>query len=186
MVVRSFWPTVSRRLAVALLLFIGMPTATHAEADGGREAKIKAAVVFKTIKFVEWPEKAFSSPKAPLGVCLFGESPLVDALRLTDGVEAQGHSLQFRQSPYAKVRAEGCQVAFVAQSEAGRLTQILNDLANKPVLLISDIDGFAQQGGAIGLVQADNKLRFEVNLKAARQAGLNLSAPLLELATVVE
>jgi hypothetical protein len=46
--------------------------------------------------------------------------------------------------------------------------------------------GFAQAGGMIGLVEAEQGIRFAINLAAARQSNLKLSSQLLKLATIVE
>ncbi len=54
-----------------------------------------------------------------------------------------------------------------------------------PVLTVSDLPGFAQQGGVIGLVRQSGRLRFEVNRGVAQSAGLRLSADLLSLAMTV-
>jgi hypothetical protein len=53
-------------------------------------------------------------------------------------------------------------------------------------LTVSDIGGFAQAGGMIGLVEADQRIRFDINLATTHQANLKLSSQLLKLATIVE
>ena len=55
-----------------------------------------------------------------------------------------------------------------------------------PILTVSDIDDFARAGGMIGLVEAEQRIRFDINLATARQANLKLSSQLLKLATIVE
>ena len=47
------------------------------------------------------------------------------------------------------------------------------------------MDGFAEAGGAIGLVKTDEKIRFEINLLAAKEAGVVISSRLLSLALAV-
>jgi hypothetical protein len=42
---------------------------------------------------------------------------------------------------------------------------------------------FTANGGMIQFVVRDNKVRFEVNLRAAEKAGLSLSSQLLKVAT---
>jgi hypothetical protein len=49
------------------------------------------------------------------------------------------------------------------------------------VLTVSDAEGFASQGGVIGLFLEDNRVRFEVDLTAAQAAGLQISSKLLRL-----
>ncbi|MEO8411703.1 MAG: YfiR family protein, partial [Propionivibrio sp.] len=51
-----------------------------------------------------------------------------------------------------------------------------------PVLTISDMEGFIDEGGGIGLVYDDNRLQFEVNRQTLAQAQLTASSNLLKLA----
>jgi hypothetical protein len=46
--------------------------------------------------------------------------------------------------------------------------------------------GFAKSGGMINFVLEDNRVRFEVNVKAAKDADLNISSRLLALARIVQ
>jgi hypothetical protein len=54
-----------------------------------------------------------------------------------------------------------------------------------PVLTVSDRRHFAASGGMVELFVEDGRLRFAVNVDAARRAGLHLSSRLLSLATIV-
>ena len=51
-----------------------------------------------------------------------------------------------------------------------------------PALLVGALDGFAQQGGMVELVNVNDALRFDVNLAALRNAHLGLSSQVLKLA----
>jgi len=59
-------------------------------------------------------------------------------------------------------------------------------LKNLPVLTISETAGFAKRGGMINFTLQDSKVRFEANVDAAKQAGLNISSRLLSLASIVQ
>jgi hypothetical protein len=52
-------------------------------------------------------------------------------------------------------------------------------------LTVSDMDGFAEAGGAIQFVVQENRVRFVVNLEAVTQRKLRVSAKLLALARVI-
>ncbi|MBA4055177.1 MAG: DUF4154 domain-containing protein, partial [Marivirga sp.] len=45
---------------------------------------------------------------------------------------------------------------------------------------------FAKQGGIIRFATENNKTRIQINLEAARQAGVTISSKLLKLADIVE
>jgi len=55
-----------------------------------------------------------------------------------------------------------------------------------PILTVGETPGFAERGGVIRLVLEDNKVRFEVNVDAAHQAGLTISSRLLTLARIIQ
>ncbi|MEF8711286.1 MAG: YfiR family protein [Candidatus Accumulibacter propinquus] len=59
---------------------------------------------------------------------------------------------------------------------------VLRTLAGQAVLTVSDADGFIDVGGAIGIVQGEGRLQFEVNRQALEQAQLKASSNLLKLA----
>ena len=78
--------------------------------------------------------------------------------------------------------AAGCQVVFISSSEDPRLEEILAGLADRPVLTVSEGEAAAAKGAIIGLVLEENRVRFEVNVGAARRAKLRLGSQLLRVA----
>ena len=74
----------------------------------------------------------------------------------------------------------------MGQSEQLRFKAVLAELARLPILTVSDIGGFAQAGGMIGLFESEQHIRFNINITVARQANLKLSSQLLKLATIVD
>ena len=53
------------------------------------------------------------------------------------------------------------------------------------MLIVGESAGFAQRGAAVNFFIEANKIRFEINVDAARQRGLKISAKLLTLAKIV-
>ena len=78
-----------------------------------------------------------------------------------------------------------CRVLFIGSSEEGRLKEILTTLDKTGVLTVSDMPNFLQRGGMIQFVLDGNKVRFEVNLRPAQDAGLTVSSELLKVAISV-
>ena len=66
------------------------------------------------------------------------------------------------------------------------LSDAIQMLKGVPVLTIGETPGFARNGGIINLILEDNKVRFEVNVAAAKEADLNISSRLLALARIVQ
>ncbi|HEX6504053.1 MAG TPA: YfiR family protein [Terriglobales bacterium] len=157
---------------------------THAQRQP-TEYEIKAAFVYNFAKFVEWPPEAFSKPSDSVRLCVLGNHSLASDLQQliagktigTRAVEVQ------RVSP---LQITGCHVLFVGTLESWRLQQVLESARGTHVLTVGDIPGFIEQGGVINFILDQNRIRFEVNLKAAQDAGLKLSSKLLSLAKAVE
>ena len=155
-----------------------------AQAASSAEHEIKAAFMYNFAKFVQWPAASFGGPQAPLIVCVMGEDGLGPALDTIDHKVAQGHEVRVRR----RVRlddAKSCHILFIAASERGRLPAILRALNGASVLTISDIDGFAEAGGVIGLYNVDNKVQFSINPEQARSGSLQINSQLLKLAKIV-
>jgi len=74
---------------------------------------------------------------------------------------------------------------FIADSEKEKVRTILKGLENTPVVTVSDIPGFAEQGGTIEFVLRQGRLSFKINLAEARKRHLRINASLLSLATEV-
>lgn len=155
--------------------------------EPSREDRIKAAIVYKVGKFVDWPSDAFAGPDAPLQVCLVGDDPFANALSDVEGQRVQGRRILFRIIESNRRLDEGqCHILFFPRSAALGSPSMLRGLAGKPVLTISDLPGFARRGGMIALVRAGDRLSFEIDPQAAREAGLSVRAQLLDLADIVE
>jgi len=67
---------------------------------------------------------------------------------------------------------------------ADQTDRILQRAGTDGVLSVGETDAFTPAGGVIRFYLDDNKIHFEVNLDAAEQARLKLSAKLLKLARI--
>ena len=53
------------------------------------------------------------------------------------------------------------------------------------MLTVSDMERFAHRGGIITLLTIQDRIRFEINVEAARRSGVKISSKLLKLANIV-
>lgn len=177
-----------RRALILLVVLAACSGAVQAEPNVPREERIKAVLIFKILKFVNWPASAMAA-KDPLVICMTGESPLAEALSAAEGRLIGEHPIQQRKiSGFALADLKGCHVYYLPASQrdwSGALGAV-NALRGKPLLTVGDGPEFARKGGVIGLVRGENRVGFEVSLKTARENGLEIGAPLLELATLVD
>ena len=167
---------------VACLLFSAVAVA-QSGSSGKYEAQ--AALLLNFAKFVEWPGSSFDNPQAPIVFGIMGGEQLAfDLQRIAAGEKVQGRSLVVRKESFSD-DASHCHVLFVSASQRPHIAQILAGLQAASVLTVSDIDGFADAGGIVQIATDGNLARFVVNLDAAKQSNLRLSAKLLALAHVI-
>lgn len=134
------------------------------------EYDVKAAFIAKFPEFVKWPAGAGSITVGLLGDDSFGG--------------ALDRMVKVKRSKRVE-DLKGCQIIFVSKSERGNVGGILAALSGANVLTVGESDGFTRQGGAIGFTMEGDKVRFEINTRAAQRSGLEISARLLKLATRV-
>jgi hypothetical protein len=118
-------------------------------------------------------------------ICIAGANPFGEALAALSGKTVESHPVEVRHIPMA-TSLDPCHIVFIGRAEQGRFKTVLAKLAFRPILTVSDIGDFAQAGGMIGLVEAEQRIRFDINLTATQQANLKLSSQLLKLATIVD
>ncbi len=148
------------------------------------EYTVKAAFVYNFIKFVKWPqEQEFYQDKSLL-MCVVGQGPMTDALKSISGRTVHGRLLIVKYCPQAECLKK-CDVVFVTRHGEDRTDEILEAAKRSHILTISDMDGFTKKGGIIGMSLENNRIRFDINLKAAREASLKISSRLLKLARKV-
>jgi hypothetical protein len=169
----------------ALVLGAHFCSIAAAQSDQAEEYDVKAAFLFNFTKFVEWPEGSFNDSSSPIVIGIIGDDPFGDSLlHIVAGQTVQGRWIVIRKERFGD-DLRRCQVLFISTSERPHSTQILAGLQDASVLTVSDIDGFAEAGGAMQFVTEENRVRFIVNLDAARQSKLRVSAKLLALARVI-
>jgi hypothetical protein len=160
-------------------------SAGSAVAQTSKEHEIKAVLILNLARFVDWPEAAFASPESPIVIGVVGRNPFGQALEnAVAGEQVNGRKITIEH--FANLRSKPCHILFISDSEKGRVQRILSAVAGRPVLTVSEIDGFTTSlGGMVRLyVNEQNKVRVQVNLESARSNGLRLSSKLLQVAEV--
>jgi hypothetical protein len=75
-----------------------------------------------------------------------------------------------------------CHVLFFHATKVHNYHDIVELVGDSGVLTIGEMESFTAKGGIIGFVVEKKKVRFEINLTAAKRANLKISSKLLRLA----
>ena len=175
------------RLTTWLVLLLGLAGPTvEVRAVMSREYETKAAYLLKFISYIDWADQSLPPMGGTIVIGVVGENPFAPELVAEINAEKiKGRALVLKEvSSPAELR--NCQIVFISLSEKQRCGQILESLKDAKTLTVSEIDGFAKQGGIINFFSEHNKVRFEINPDVARSKGLTISSELLKLANVVK
>lgn len=156
-----------------------------AQSTAVAEQTLKAVLFFKLPMFVYHGDEGLSPPV--LRFCVLGVSQLETALRSLAEQAANDRPVAFRSIADAP-GAKACDFLFIGRSESANLVATLQALDHAKVVTVSDIAGFARDGGMVELaLRADGGgLRILINRRAGRNAGIEFNAQLLRLAEIVE
>jgi len=155
-----------------------------AQAGAQHEYELKAGVLFRIIEYVEWPKEAMSNNPGALQIGLLGQIPFADVLlEVLNGKSIQGRELIVKRISDLR-EAANCQVVFIAASEKSRISEIVAEIKDRPVLTVGEVVGFAEQGGMVNLLAGPNRIVMEINRETTGKAKLSVSSQLLKLAKV--
>jgi hypothetical protein len=176
-----------RRVALLALVVLTRTELNAIEIRGKltREYDLKAAFLFNFAHFIEWPADTFASPNTPIIIGVLGDDPFGPILdKIVEGETVQNRKLVIKRSRQVD-DLKDCQVLFISKSEKDRVPQILASLDDASVFTVGEMEGFAQHGGVTNFFLQGKRVRFEINLEAARRRGLKISAQLLDLGSEV-
>jgi hypothetical protein len=178
-------------LCAIACLVCGMPRTLKAQySDAGsidRGYQLKALFIYNFGSYVDWPATAFADAKSPFVIGVVGTTALdatLNQIAQTKKIKDR-HIVIRRFATAAEVKP--CQILFVSNSiSADQRRRIIEQFRNEPVLLVGESRGFADSGGSVNFFDEANKMRFEINLEAAKQRQLKISSKLLSMAKIVQ
>lgn len=162
------------RLPIGLIL---LALSSNVSCDSGSESAVKVAFIYNFFKFIQWPNNA--NIQEGYTLCILNAAELGGAVSALNGKTPNDKPLTLL-TEVSVSQMKTCNVLFVADN--GHNSPDFSALQNLPVVTVGDGADFAARGGMIGLIKTDNHLGFEINLDAANQANIKISAQLLKLA----
>lgn len=147
------------------------------------EDSVKAAYLYNFAKFTRWPEAAFPDRTAPIRLCILGARDMSNALQqiLVDKYVDERPVIAVPVNNTA-TELRSCQLIYHSANSGLSDWEVLRMVQDYPVLTIGEGGDFLDVGGVLSFVTVDQRIRFEVNLPAAKRAGINLSSRLVNIA----
>lgn len=173
------------KILLVISLIAGNTATVSAEQTSPGEYLVKALFLYNFFKFVEWPRESSFSTSPSVNVCIIGDDPFGHSLDEIRDETVRGKKLEIR---FVSTPEEGrkCQLLFIPASERYRAGQIARTVRDSGVLTVSDSPDPTREGVVIGFYMEQKKVRFAINIDAAKRSNLKISAQLLKLARIVK
>lgn len=159
-------------IALLLLAFLSLSPSV---ARASEEYPIKAAFVLNFLRYI-----SFAEERAEITLCISGGPSVAEAFAPLSEKRVRNMRIVVHNVDHS---FEGCQALFVAEDAFKSLADELTALRERGVLTIGENSGFNQHGGVIEMHESGNRIRFAINISAARGARLTVSSRLLQLAS---
>ena len=180
-------PNTCRLVTVLLMLAVGslwFPKTAACQSVTGQEYNVKIGFIYNFINFVSWPEGVFEDDSQPIILCLISHGAPSEVLYKLDGKSVKGRPINV--VPYDGGRClPQSHVLFFATQDTTIVKQVLGLADGLGILSIGEVEGFTRLGGVINFFEEDNRLRFKINMDAAKREGLKMSSQLLRSAQIV-
>lgn len=149
------------------------------------EYQVKALFLLNFTKYVDWPAASFADANTPITIDLVAGAKFGEVVKLAaEGKTVLGRRVVVELIEKGK-NPQSCHVLFISGSEKRLLSDLLKKTKGLSVLTVGEDDQFLEQGGVIQFVKKAERIRLEINLDAAREAKLQISSKLLNVADAV-
>lgn len=160
-----------------------------ASGESHTEPKIKAGYLYNFTKFVNWPPITSQS----FNLCILGVDPfgtIINSIENKSALNRPIKLVRLSENDILKSISLGlnCHILYVnGLFDPKLMTAIAHSVSKKDAtLVVGESEQFVAQGGMIGFVRREGKIKLHINLLSTKQAGLRISAKLLEVAEYIK
>lgn len=157
--------------------------------DPAVEYRIKGAYLFNFTRFVSWPSGGSEAEDDAFVIAVIDPIPGAPAAQTIAAALKQktagSRPIVVKSHPSLPRELEGVRLIFLTAPARDQLDAARRRIGDRPVLLVGETSGFAEDGGTINLVVTGDNVRCEINLRQAERAGLKLSGRLANVSRLV-
>ncbi|EIA09880.1 YfiR family protein [Flavobacterium frigoris] len=148
------------------------------EQAGGKDYALKADFLYRFVDYVYWENY---SKEQTFKIAVLENSPITSSLLKA----TKNKKIDIKQ--YKNMREiPTCHILFIPYNCSIPIETILSNFSGRPILIVTEQNGDGKKGAHMNFVMMDNKLKFEVNLKAINKTGIGISSFLLQHAIIVQ
>lgn len=151
---------------------------------GYSAAQVKAAFLYHFGSYVRWP--ALPGVEKPLRIAVLDAPEIAGELeRFVAGRTIRGRPVVIRRLRTINSLTDE-ELLYIGADDNRRLDELVDAVGKRPTLVVTDAPDGLAAGAMINFQIVERRVRFEISLTRAREAGLMLSSRLLAAALRVE
>lgn len=156
---------------------------TYQSLDSQKAMAHKAAVIKRLFDVVQWQPKQL--PRGDYNICLMGDFNHAQELQALDNKKAAEHSLVVKEVTLNDVKSANCQIVYISNSLEPVMPKIIKAFDNQPVILLSDVSGFAKMGGTMNFMLLNGKIALTANQVALGRNKMKLDLNAFKQITII-
>lgn len=164
------------RLILIVVLSISPSILTAYESEN----KVEINIIAKASKFIKWKKKPYAEFIITILNNPYGE--LFDEILANKTINRKKVKLIYIDDIN---KLQDTHILYVAKSDAKDLENVLAAVANKNILTVSGIRGFAEKDGLMQIYFVLQKVKLKINLDTAKKEKLKISSSLLRISDIV-
>ena len=174
-----------KRLVGICALLVAPPALSALDPADLLERRVKAALLYRFINYVEWPDSVFAGAGAPFTIGIAGDDVLAAELaEFAAGRKVMNRPLAVRRRT-ANESFKDVQLLYIARDEATQLGALLKGVP-AGALIVTDWPNALRQGAIINFLAVEGQVRFEISLESAQRRNIRLSSRLISVAQNVQ
>jgi hypothetical protein len=166
---------------IAAMLCLSAKALTQSE-----ESMMKAVAFEKLSMFITWPEHSSeNNAKQEFVITVLGQNPfgnILEEVYKNEKIKDKKVKINYISSIQ---KLTDCNILFIPKIKISELQKVLDYLKERPILTVTDTEGFAEAGCFINYYEFEDKLRFEINQKGMQDAGFKVDYRLLRVSKVL-
>jgi hypothetical protein len=173
------------RTVILLAALAAAPFLRAGEKGGVGEYDVKAAFLLNFIRYIEWTGVKTPTPTGPLVIGILGKNPFGNKLaEIAKATRIHGREVRVVELQSTE-DLRGAEVVFLSGRDQDTIQSEAETLIGRGLLTVGDDPLSADWGTVLSFVPEGSKIRFAVNLSAARRQGVKISSKLLQLAVEI-
>lgn len=164
-----------KRAFLGTLALLGALFTSPAAAQSSNTDRLRAAIVFNVLRFVEFPSSVGNS----ITFCVDSNYSGASAFRSFAGRRTGNRTVSVRSVNVGAY--SGCDVVYLSSGTRASISRA----TQRGRVVMGEGRNFIDNGGAVGLVQTGNQVRFQINMNASSSDNVAFSSRLIRLASRV-